>query len=56
MPKKDFLHELRNRLTIIKGNLDLIDENRLPADDKKFLRQAKAEFAALAAMLKETER
>lgn len=55
MSGKDFFHEIRNRITILKGNLDLIDERKLGEEDRKFLREASLALKDLTALISREE-
>lgn len=55
MPDEDFFHEIRNRLTVIHGNLDLIEFSDMSPASSKFLEVAKAEMAKIETLLNEVE-
>ncbi|HTL39305.1 MAG TPA: histidine kinase dimerization/phospho-acceptor domain-containing protein [Methylomirabilota bacterium] len=55
MATPDFFHTLRNKLTVLKGNLDLIRLEDLPEPSQKMLRNAKSEINDINKLVEESE-
>lgn len=56
MDNEKIAHDLRNSLTVIKGNLDLIHFSAESSTNRKFLDEAKTELNHLKTLIEQMEK